>query len=141
VFVIVVYYFWNKLLFEHVMRTIQLNKEKFSFWQGSFEYQFRINTHFVTAVQKRKKSESHEFGVLPCLALLVCSGQAPFAFLTWPFTPVTMEFAEFIKVTRVDNVLLRRSFSEPMEGTLCITGHHLILSSRRDDAQELFVST
>lgn len=51
-----------------------------------------------------------------------------------------MEFADLIKVTRVDNVILKRSFHEPLEGTLCITGHHLILSSRREDAQELFVS-
>lgn len=55
-----------------------------------------------------------------------------------------MEFAEFISVHQVDNVILtdktdenRKGFS--LEGTLCITGHHIILSSRQEDHQELWV--
>ncbi|KAL8589142.1 Myotubularin-related protein 9 [Nucella lapillus] len=50
-----------------------------------------------------------------------------------------MEFAEFIKTPMVNNVTLRRPFMEPMEGTLCVTGHQLILSSRRDDHEELWL--
>ena len=52
-----------------------------------------------------------------------------------------MEFAEFIKTPMVNNVTLRRPFMEPLEGTLCVTGHQLILSSRRDDHEELWVSS
>ena len=51
-----------------------------------------------------------------------------------------MEFAEFIKSPTVDGVVLRQAFREPIEGTLCITGHHLIISSRQDPAEELWVS-
>ncbi|KAK7475886.1 hypothetical protein BaRGS_00032854 [Batillaria attramentaria] len=50
-----------------------------------------------------------------------------------------MEFAEFIKTPMVNNVTLRRPFCDPMEGTLCVTGHQLILSSRRDDHEELWL--
>nr|XP_013808888.1 PREDICTED: myotubularin-related protein 9-like [Apteryx mantelli mantelli] len=51
-----------------------------------------------------------------------------------------MEFAELIKTPRVDNVVLHRPFYPAVEGTLCLTGHHLILSSRRqDDAEELWL--
>ena len=52
-----------------------------------------------------------------------------------------MEFAEFIKTPMVDSVTLRRPFMEPLEGTLCVTGHQLILSSRRDDHEELWVGS
>ncbi|XP_025090665.1 myotubularin-related protein 9-like [Pomacea canaliculata] len=44
-----------------------------------------------------------------------------------------MEFSEFIKTPKVDGVTLRRPFCSPLEGTLCVTGHHLLLSSRKDD--------
>lgn len=50
-----------------------------------------------------------------------------------------MEFAEFIKTPMVNNVTLRRPFCEPLEGTLCVTGHQLILSSRKDDHEELWL--
>ncbi|KAL5015317.1 hypothetical protein ScPMuIL_009587 [Solemya velum] len=50
-----------------------------------------------------------------------------------------MEFAEFIKSPTVDGVILRKSFCKPVEGTLCITGHHLILSSRTDHKEELWL--
>ncbi|XP_061668048.1 myotubularin-related protein 9 isoform X2 [Syngnathoides biaculeatus] len=50
-----------------------------------------------------------------------------------------MEFAELIKTPRVDGVVLRRPFLPTVEGTLCLTGHHLILSSRQDNAEELWL--
>jgi hypothetical protein len=52
-----------------------------------------------------------------------------------------MEFAEFIKTPMVDKVVLRRPFTEPLEGTLCITGHHLIISSRGETDEEVWVGT
>ncbi|CAH1776264.1 unnamed protein product [Owenia fusiformis] len=50
-----------------------------------------------------------------------------------------MEFVEFIKTPKVDNVTLRRAFHKSVDGTLCITGHHLILSSRKDNNEELWL--
>lgn len=50
-----------------------------------------------------------------------------------------MEFVELIKAPKVDNVILRRPLFPRIEGTLCITGHHLILSSRKGEAQEFWV--
>ncbi|XP_010881417.2 myotubularin-related protein 9 [Esox lucius] len=50
-----------------------------------------------------------------------------------------MEFAELIKTPRVDGVVLRRPFQPTVEGTLCLTGHHLILSSRQDNTEELWL--
>lgn len=50
-----------------------------------------------------------------------------------------MEFAELITTPKLDGVRLHTQFSEPVDGTLCITGHHLILSSRREGAQELWL--
>ncbi|XP_074942644.1 myotubularin-related protein 9 isoform X4 [Phalacrocorax aristotelis] len=51
-----------------------------------------------------------------------------------------MEFAELIKTPRADNVALHRPFHLAVEGTLCLTGHHLIFSSRRqDNAEELWL--
>jgi len=47
-----------------------------------------------------------------------------------------------ILIPQVDNVvLIDRSdgSNKSMDGTLCISGHHLILSSRQDDGQELWV--
>ncbi|GFQ68442.1 myotubularin-related protein 9, partial [Trichonephila clavata] len=41
-----------------------------------------------------------------------------------------MEFADYIKAPNTEGVTLHRPFHEPLEGTLCITGHHFILSSR-----------
>ncbi|XP_066494661.1 myotubularin-related protein 9-like isoform X2 [Tiliqua scincoides] len=40
-----------------------------------------------------------------------------------------MEFAELIKTTKVDDVLLSCPGLQPVKGTLCITSHHLLLSS------------
>ncbi|XP_031437877.1 myotubularin-related protein 9 [Clupea harengus] len=50
-----------------------------------------------------------------------------------------MEFAELIKTPRVDGVVLHRPFMPLVEGTLCLTGHHLILSSRQDNTEELWL--
>ncbi|KAH3752878.1 hypothetical protein DPMN_187504 [Dreissena polymorpha] len=50
-----------------------------------------------------------------------------------------MEFAEFIKTPMVDGVTLRKPFCKPVEGTLCITGHHLILSSWKTNREELWL--
>lgn len=40
-----------------------------------------------------------------------------------------MEFSELIKTATVENVLLSRSGLPAVRGTLCITSHHLLLSS------------
>ena len=50
-----------------------------------------------------------------------------------------MEFADFIKTPKVDSVMMRRPFCADVEGTLSVTGHHLILSSRQDHKEELWV--
>lgn len=50
-----------------------------------------------------------------------------------------MEFAELIKTPKVDGVVLHRPFMPIVEGTLCLTGHHLILSSRQDNTEELWL--
>lgn len=42
-----------------------------------------------------------------------------------------MEFADLIKAPKTDKVVLRCPLKSPVEGTLCITGHHVILSSRK----------
>uniref|UniRef100_A0A8D2PZ54 MTMR6-9 GRAM domain-containing protein n=1 Tax=Varanus komodoensis TaxID=61221 RepID=A0A8D2PZ54_VARKO len=42
-----------------------------------------------------------------------------------------MEFAELIKTTRVDGVVLSCPGLKPVTGTLCTTSHHLLLSSQR----------
>lgn len=50
-----------------------------------------------------------------------------------------MEFAELITTPKLDGVILHTQTNEPVDGTLCITGHHLILSSRRESVQELWL--
>ncbi|GAB6019226.1 Carrier protein, mitochondrial [Chamberlinius hualienensis] len=45
-----------------------------------------------------------------------------------------MEFAEVIKTPKVDNVILQFA-GTTIEGTLCITGHHLIISSRKGNEE------
>lgn len=51
-----------------------------------------------------------------------------------------MEFVEYIKSPRIDEVSLKRRGRVYLEGTLCVTGHHLIFSSRTDHRDELIVS-
>ncbi|XP_012264110.2 myotubularin-related protein 9 [Athalia rosae] len=55
-----------------------------------------------------------------------------------------MEFADLILVPKVDNVVLTDKSDETdrnpsLDGTLCISGHHLILSSRQVASQELWL--
>lgn len=51
-----------------------------------------------------------------------------------------MEFVDHIATPKLDGVVFHSPFHDPVDGTLCITGHHIILSSRKeDDAQELWV--
>ena len=50
-----------------------------------------------------------------------------------------MEFAEFIKIPMVDNVTFVRPGFSRVVGTLCITGHHLLFSSRIQETEELMV--
>ncbi|XP_063417945.1 myotubularin-related protein 9-like isoform X2 [Mytilus trossulus] len=50
-----------------------------------------------------------------------------------------MEFAEFIKTPTVENVCMKRPFTKAVTGTLCITGHHVILSSRSENHEELWL--
>jgi len=51
-----------------------------------------------------------------------------------------MEFVEYIKSPRIEKVSLRRRGRAYLEGTLCVTGHHLIFSSRTEHRDELIVS-
>lgn len=41
-----------------------------------------------------------------------------------------MEFSELIKTAKVENVLLSGPGVPAVKGTLCITSHHLLLSSQ-----------
>ncbi|KAL9697646.1 hypothetical protein quinque_001087 [Culex quinquefasciatus] len=51
-----------------------------------------------------------------------------------------MEFAELIRTPKLDGVQLYEQLKrESIDGTLCITGHHLILSTRREGARELWL--
>lgn len=51
-----------------------------------------------------------------------------------------MEFADLIKTPKLDGVFLHTTTSNAtVEGTLCITGHHLLLSARQENSQELWV--
>ncbi|XP_020617896.1 myotubularin-related protein 9-like [Orbicella faveolata] len=50
-----------------------------------------------------------------------------------------MEFVEYIKSPRIEKVSLRRRGRAYLEGTLCVTGHHLIFSSRTEHRDELIL--
>lgn len=50
-----------------------------------------------------------------------------------------MEFSEFIKTPTVDNVILHKPYEFPIEGTLCVTGYYLILSSRQEQKEEVWI--
>ncbi|KAI9587378.1 myotubularin-related protein 9 isoform X1 [Glossina fuscipes] len=50
-----------------------------------------------------------------------------------------MEFVELIKTPKLDGVLLHDHLHATVEGTLCITGHHLLLSARQESSQELWL--
>jgi myotubularin-related protein 9 len=42
-------------------------------------------------------------------------------------------------VPKLDGVIMHEPFQKPVDGTLCITGHHLILSTRKKSVEELWV--
>ncbi|KAM7358395.1 myotubularin-related protein 9 isoform 2-T5 [Cochliomyia hominivorax] len=50
-----------------------------------------------------------------------------------------MEFVELIKTPKLDGVLLYDHQNATVEGRLCITGHHLLLSARQENSQELWL--
>ncbi|XP_030571571.1 myotubularin-related protein 9 [Drosophila novamexicana] len=51
-----------------------------------------------------------------------------------------MEFADLIKTPKLDGVFLHANAANAtVEGTLCITGHHLLLSARQENTQELWL--
>ncbi|XP_015120258.1 myotubularin-related protein 9 [Diachasma alloeum] len=53
-----------------------------------------------------------------------------------------MEFVEFITTPKVDGVILTERTNEKvprLEGTLCLSSHHLLLSSRQDHRKELWL--
>ncbi|KAG1666790.1 Myotubularin-related protein 9 [Nymphon striatum] len=52
---------------------------------------------------------------------------------------INMEFAELIKTPMVGRVVLQQPRGESVGGTLCITGHHLIVSSRTEKAEEIWL--
>lgn len=54
--------------------------------------------------------------------------------------PFTMEFIELILINKLDGVILKYPHQDNVDGTVCITGHHLILSSRKEGVHELWVS-
>lgn len=51
-----------------------------------------------------------------------------------------MEFIELILINKLDGVILKYPHQDNVDGTVCITGHHLILSSRKEGVHELWVS-
>ncbi|PSN52380.1 hypothetical protein C0J52_06724 [Blattella germanica] len=50
-----------------------------------------------------------------------------------------MEFVELILIPKLDGVVMHRPFQKPVDGTLSISGHHLILSSRKEGVEELWL--
>lgn len=50
-----------------------------------------------------------------------------------------MEFSELIKTATVEDVLLSRQGLPAVRGTLCITSHHLLLSSCPGGELELWL--
>lgn len=50
-----------------------------------------------------------------------------------------MEFADVITTPTVDGVVLHSPHRPNTEGTLCITGHHLIFSSRKQKTDEIWL--
>ena len=51
-----------------------------------------------------------------------------------------MEFAEYILTSKVNKVAITIPPNTELEAVICITGHHLIISSRKDGAEEIWVS-
>lgn len=51
-----------------------------------------------------------------------------------------MEDIEDFGTPNLDNVILHGPHGKKTEGTLCITSHHVLLSSRTEHNEELWVS-
>lgn len=51
-----------------------------------------------------------------------------------------MEFIDLTPTHKLDGVILSGYLNEPIEVTICLTGHHLILMSRQENVKELCVS-
>lgn len=56
------------------------------------------------------------------------------------FLSIAMELSELIKTPKVDGVYLHDQLHATIEGTLCVTGHYLLLSARENNVKELWVS-
>ncbi|XP_014244301.1 myotubularin-related protein 9 [Cimex lectularius] len=50
-----------------------------------------------------------------------------------------MEFADMIRIPKLDGVVMVAPCLKPIEGTLCITGHHMIFSARTEGVDELWL--
>ncbi|XP_041973718.1 myotubularin-related protein 9 [Aricia agestis] len=50
-----------------------------------------------------------------------------------------MEFIELILINKLDGVVLKHPHHDTIDGTVCITGHHLILSCRKEGVRELWL--
>lgn len=46
-----------------------------------------------------------------------------------------MDFCDFIKTPKINNVTLHRKLKPPICGTLCLTFSHVIVSSRKKDEE------
>ena len=50
-----------------------------------------------------------------------------------------MEFVDLISIPKLDGVVLHAPFMKPLDVSICITGHHIIFSTRKEGAEELWV--
>ena len=50
-----------------------------------------------------------------------------------------MEFISIIKTPNIDKAILINQSSDNLEGTLCITTHYLLFSSRKNPDDEIWV--
>lgn len=50
-----------------------------------------------------------------------------------------MEFVDLIQTPQLDGVVVHSPFQQPVERSLCIISHHLILSSRKEGVEELWL--
>nr|CAD7570758.1 unnamed protein product [Timema californicum] len=50
-----------------------------------------------------------------------------------------MEFFDMIPIPMLDGVVMHAPFRNTVDGTLCISSHHLILSSRKEGVEELWM--
>jgi hypothetical protein len=52
-----------------------------------------------------------------------------------------MEFSDLIKTPKVDVVVMNTQQGKPVEVSLHVSSHHLILSARKEGVEELWVRT